>query len=302
MYFPYLRGRQYELLALKELVQKGLLNDRIIPVVEPVKISPTLKSTLESYNKEKKTIALVLNPDVVDFDAEGTNHLFGFLTSNIIPAVLVNKKFKTTIDEIVKFGFSKEQVIVVFTTEENTLLFNDCYKDGTPLFCMGPDKRFFRKMDIEKKVLFDDHFIKQSKNSDYLKKDDELFTEDHLNYYDDGYCGFGDYSIIGKEYDESGFAPRAVAIHVVYFDESNILRVHHFVSDSNYGIEDVAGKFYEAIQKLERFLPLQESQNSTHALSILLSYAKNGYYPGLPSLKKLSIMHHIELLNNYLVD
>ena len=37
MYFPYLRGRQYELLALKELAQKELISNLIIPVVEPIK-------------------------------------------------------------------------------------------------------------------------------------------------------------------------------------------------------------------------------------------------------------------------
>ena len=42
MYFPYVRGRQYELLALRELVEKNLLTDFVIPIVEPVKLSPTL--------------------------------------------------------------------------------------------------------------------------------------------------------------------------------------------------------------------------------------------------------------------
>ena len=44
MYFPYFRGRQYELLALRELVQNGLLGDSVLPVVEPIKITPTLSS------------------------------------------------------------------------------------------------------------------------------------------------------------------------------------------------------------------------------------------------------------------
>ena len=36
MYFPYVRGRQYELLALRELVSKDLLSSNILPVIEPV--------------------------------------------------------------------------------------------------------------------------------------------------------------------------------------------------------------------------------------------------------------------------
>lgn len=41
MYFPYLRGRQYELLALRELVSRGLISNKVIPIVEPVKLSTT---------------------------------------------------------------------------------------------------------------------------------------------------------------------------------------------------------------------------------------------------------------------
>ena len=38
MYFPYIRGRQYELLALSELATNNLLNNCIIPIVKPVKL------------------------------------------------------------------------------------------------------------------------------------------------------------------------------------------------------------------------------------------------------------------------
>ena len=36
MYFPYLRGRQFELIALRDLVDKGVLSDKIIPIIEPL--------------------------------------------------------------------------------------------------------------------------------------------------------------------------------------------------------------------------------------------------------------------------
>lgn len=52
MYFPYLRGRQFELIALRDLVDKGVLSDKIIPIIEPVKLSSTLIKTIESYGKK----------------------------------------------------------------------------------------------------------------------------------------------------------------------------------------------------------------------------------------------------------
>ena len=50
MYFPYFRGRQYELLALKELASQKLISESIIPIVEPIKQIPALKNALKAFN------------------------------------------------------------------------------------------------------------------------------------------------------------------------------------------------------------------------------------------------------------
>ncbi len=41
MYFPYLRGRQNELLCLRELLDRNKLSDTIVPVIEPVRCNST---------------------------------------------------------------------------------------------------------------------------------------------------------------------------------------------------------------------------------------------------------------------
>lgn len=62
--------------------------------------------------------------------------------------------------------------------------------------------------------------------------------------------GFADYSVVGEEYNETGFALYAVAIHIVYFDKDDSLRIKHFVFDPNDDISDPARKFQEALSKL----------------------------------------------------
>ena len=52
MYFSYFRGRQYELLALKELAQKKLIGNLVIPVVEPIKMQLIVKGISEKHNKK----------------------------------------------------------------------------------------------------------------------------------------------------------------------------------------------------------------------------------------------------------
>ena len=114
-----------------------------------------------------------------------------------------------------------------------------------------------------------------------------------------GYQGFSDYSIVGDEFEESGFAPVAIAIHVVYFDEKKQLRIHHFVSDSNNSISDPARKFEEAMGKL---LDWENYENVrwTIGLNKLENYYVNGKFPGLGVIKRYSIMHHLELISYFL--
>ena len=37
MYFPYLRGKQYELLALRDFAFESQCKEKVIPIIEPVK-------------------------------------------------------------------------------------------------------------------------------------------------------------------------------------------------------------------------------------------------------------------------
>lgn len=300
MYFPYLRGRQYDLLALKELSQRNLISKEILPVIEPVKMSSTLKGTLQAYADKALRLAIVLNPTVGDLSEEDVVSLHEQLNDKIIPAVIMNESTEHVVNGILQQGFPKNNILVILNERDYVDDYKRIFGTVEPLYTLLPDERALKRTVTQKKVLFEDKFNKMSKNADYAKNEDEFFSEDHLFYLDEGYDGFGDYSIIGKNYDESGFAPRAVAIHIVYFDLENNLRVHHFVSNSNYGIEDIAGKYYEAVSKLQEWYADGHESQRTLALSVLLEHANTGYFPGLPTIKKLSIMHHIELVNKFL--
>lgn len=67
MYFPYLRGRQFELLALRELAENSLICKHIIPIIEPVKLSSTLLKTLECFIASNRDVAVIHNPQVGNF-------------------------------------------------------------------------------------------------------------------------------------------------------------------------------------------------------------------------------------------
>ncbi|MCL2547478.1 MAG: sce7725 family protein [Oscillospiraceae bacterium] len=310
MYFPYFRGRQYELLALRELVAENLISELVVPIVEPVKLTSTFKGTLEAYTSQNRQIALIFNPEVGAF--AGQNNFLEMLSpeqtgllpgqsekrSVVIPALLMNSNAECVASTLLHKNVPTEKNIVIITNRDYLESYKNLYTDTSPQYTLFPDEREFRRGITSGKVMLKDNFRKQPKNADY--PDDEFYTEDHLFYKDEGYNGFGDYSIVGNEYVEGGFAPYAVAIHIVYFAEDNTLRICHFISDSNDDISDVAGKFNEAVQKLASWYRNGQNKQQTKAIDILLSHSDNGTYPGLPTIKKLSIMHHLELVSKYL--
>lgn len=302
MYLPYLRARQFELIALRELVEKKLIGDNILPVIEPIKLSSTLIKTIETFIRNDKKIVIIHNPKVGDFleeikDEDKRNRFKGIMENkNVIIGHIINSKSQEELDKLKCDGI--EQILII----NNNINYLNIYVEEVdkikPIYTLIPDESLFRRKANGSRVLLADRFNKKDRNSDYIDTEDEVFTEDHLYYMNEGYRGFSDYSIIGSNFSESGFAPYAVAIHIVYFDEENILRVKHFVSDSNEDIRNPAGKFYEAVNKLNEWN--YNSKSDSIALQEFKKYYRNEGYPGLGTAKKLSLMHHLEIISRYL--
>jgi hypothetical protein len=305
MYFPYLRGRQFELIALRELAEKLLLSDKIIPIIEPVKLSSTLTNTIKAFVKNDRFITVIENPKVGSllFDAQNdeTNTKMNILkesmdNDHVIRSILVDAKAKSNLEALSLIGIKAQNVMAICLNHDYLTYFEDGFATGS-LYNVIPYEPSFRRV-RGKRVLIDDKFAKQDRNTDYANKDDEFFSDDHLYCFEDGYIGFSDYSIVGDGYKEGGFAPYAVAIHIVYFNEDNSLRIKHFVSDTNEDISDPANKFYEAVTKLVEWNKTKKL--NTEGIKALEDMQKRGAYPGLGVVKKLTIMHHLELMSRYL--
>ena len=304
MYFPYLRGRQFELIALRELVEKDVLSSKIIPVIEPVKLSSTLLKTIEMYGNNNKKLAFITNPGVGSFKSEWREEKNKKLKENLKEYLKENdnilymhilKPHENQDDFINKHA---ESMGTICDIRDANPVYTEFFSDREVKYNLIPDESGFRRKIRRNRVLLADKFNKQNRNNDYIRVDDEPFSEDHLFYSEDGYVGFSDYSVVGKDYSETGFAPYAVAIHIVYFDEDKSLRIKHFVSDSNDDISDQAGKFQEALTKL--IVWNKEKRLNTVAMREFEGLYEREAYPGLGTVKKLTIMHHLELIGQYL--
>lgn len=309
MYYPYVRGRQYELLALRELVVSGRLSEHITPIIEPVKVSSTLSKTMDEFVNNERKVCIICNPAVGSFNEDmnkdknniNRKKFFDNLRKDeIIKSHIIRENSTATLlnwEE--KLQIRKTDWYVINTNREYLANYSEIFNEGLPKMSFIPDESIFKRKVRNNRALIVDRFNKCERNSDYAKNIDEFFSDDHLFYHEDGFEGFSDFSVIGGDYLESGFAPYAVAIHIVYFDEDKSLRVAHFVSESNSDIQNPAGKFYEAVKKLNQWVTENNIQ-PTPSLQVFLDHYNNETYPGLGSVKKLSLMHHLELIGQFL--
>ena len=301
MYFPFLRGRQFELLALRELLENDLIGDNIIPIIEPVRLSSSLLKTVELFNKKNHQLVFVQNPSVgaypVSMEGEKPNQLYENLEialdkDNVIKAYIFQDNNEIVVNDM------KNSIAIIDSVDDISSYLEACKKEK-PLYTLIPDRRSIKRNVKGEKIILEDSFIKQKRNVDYKNNTDEFFSDWHREYREEGYSGFSDYSIVGSEYSESGFAPKAVAIHIVYLSHEDDLRVHHFVSENNIDSKDTAGKFGEAVAKIKQWCTEHKIQE-TRGLRAFYDYCDTGRYPGLGVVKKCSIMHHLELMSKRL--
>lgn len=308
MYLPYLRGKQFELIALREFATQYPNTARIIPIIEPV------KSTFNGLTIAVKTMfenhihfALVLNPKEGDFKRINKDILSEIpsLTDNPnawIPAFLYQNNeeeilstLKThTLDNVMvifKNGIdASEQGLKFLATSQIRFIVNG---DPNSRIAM----RRLRSLDNKDIIRLDNCFTEQSRNVDYLNIPEDKYTEEHKFYSDDHFYGISDYTALPKDFIDGGMLPYAVAIHMTYEKNNDEIYVRHFVSDTNDDQSNIQKKFFEATTKLKRFFAGREKTTAINELIQLLDEEK---YPGLGIIKKLSIRNHIELMNRIL--
>lgn len=307
MYFPYVRGKQFELLALRELVSLPLEPEKIVPIIEPVKKNiSSLRTALKTLSAAGISVQLVVNPEHGDLKSnnEAIHDLikeFSDLGVNsIIPTYLIKTDRDSTHarTSILQRGYEKTGYALVHLNKTNDIqdLSDFTKKTSCTFNTIYINNLFGLKRKFDQRALLGDYFNKQRKNTDYIDIPHEVFSTDYLDYQDEGCVAFSDYQTIGSTYSESGGPAYAVAIHLTYklVDDENI-NIAHFVSNTNDDTNDPARKYFEALKKLIEFVD-QHNIPDTFALREFRKHYKGQTYAGLGVVKKLSIMHHIELM------
>lgn len=312
MYFPYLRGKQFELKALREFSAENQNVRNIVPIIEAVNRNYNpLNIAIQDLIANQLRFALIMNPingdfshPNISFDFVGESTILSEHSNFWIPAYLFGGNPEHLRDTVLASPY--EKVMLVFREAidfvDNNILNELVSNDKIAYIVFNNSNAVSRRskrflQDSGKSIIgLNDCFNEKPRNVDYLGTDDELFSEMPFYYNDDNLYGFSDYTALSSKYVEGGMMPYALAIHLTYQKNSDQIYIHHFVSDSNRTRADIRGKFFEAAQKVFPFY-LDNGVEITNAVQDLIKRAnsENGY-PGLGYLKKLSVLNHLELI------
>jgi hypothetical protein len=307
MYLPYLRGKQFELIALRELsVLLSTNSQKVSPIIEPVKDSATLKSTIRELIDKNINFTFIINPQVGTFRDIGKilemlKSIVGNSTNYQIGIIFNGKQNrKIILEKLREYSSIVHSLALIhyYVHEDIQSIIDDLayeFKIKYNVINFGKiNRRYSRKFAADTLIELDDYFVSQVRNSDYLPISESVFSEEHLYYLEEGFIGFSDFLTVGENYSDSGFLPYAIAIHISFISADNKIKIKHFVSDSNDDNSDIAGKFDEAINKLVSWC--DETGYTSVAIEKFRELHENGHFPGLGTLKKLSIINHIALI------
>ena len=305
MYHPYFRGKQFELITIRETA-RILADSDFVPIIEPVRESlGGLQKTLRAICDARGKAVVIVNPYHGDHREDGVD-----------------------ITELLRERFADEEDIGVGVLLRADMTANDamdCYHQhqahpvsfvhagfsqaralsgalgdspvARHIFVEAHCTRLYRRhFEGAPRILVRDGFNRQ-RNRDYPRV--EPFSDLHITYQEEGMDGFGDFLIVGDDYSETGGPAYAVAIHLTFIDpeQDDAMFIYHFVSDRQDTPTDPAGKFAEAVAKLMRRLNRGDSNLlETSAVREFRDLHDNGHFPGLGYIKKLSMKHHIETL------
>lgn len=311
MYLPFLRGKLYELKAIKEYIDEVYGKDygrHIMPIIEPVKKDRRpLMSCIETMGKAEMPFSVVLNSRTGDYEKIAFD-LPSFLMDDKlqgvhwIPAFELNGNANVDVIEATINECKFTEVMLIFFTivdlddkKIRGLVSNGAVRYIVALNLTQRPAILDELNEIGKDVItLEDCFPEKSPNNAYRDNLDEFFS-DTFYYYRTrfGLFGFSDFTALGRNYRDRGALPQVVAIHMTYRKSEKMINVYHFLSDSRNGADDIRGEYKEANEKIPLFY---EDKSTT--LAVRQISGKD--YPGLGAIKKFSIKNHFELMDRIL--
>ncbi|EGR0208219.1 sce7725 family protein [Vibrio vulnificus] len=301
MYYPTLRGKQFELIALRELSSR-IDKELFCPIIEPVRSKlQALGKTISFLNEADIAPIVIVNPSLGDFSEQSFFSIESKLRDEakdlrFMPCFSTKKQSTESLQELIS---STTVPFAIFVEEGLSREMLPLLSDASLVITTKYQRSAFKS--IERVVIVEDNFTRASRNSDYPER--SYFSDRHTEYQEGkNVCGYGDYTITGNDFLESGGPAFVVTIHLSYIDpdEFDAMYIRHFKSFDDNSPTRPGEKFGDALKKLIDFCDSNpELFERTLGLDGFRKLKSQDHFPGLGQVKKLSIQHHIETLAKY---
>lgn len=301
MYFPYLRGKQEEQLAVLSSNPNIYSQNKVFPIFEPCALKKNNINRYVQMCKKGIPFVIIVNPQVgerpIPTPTQVANMISNELSTynNFVVGYIVDSNTQQNSIQNFVNGFPNHQKAIIhegqfpqanfFQTINNSIayhVFHDERVNQQYVNTAGANTDM---------VLLRDSFNKKARNSDYHGT--EHFSDLYYTFRNSGYYGFGDYQSIGFQFTLGGGPAYAVAIHLTY-QNGNSIYTEHFVSTNR---ADTAAMFLEALNSLIASVNRVPARfiNSTGIVDFIDYHARQ-HFPNLGPVKRSSIKHHLELV------
>ena len=303
-YFPFLRGKQHELIALRDLATDIVRNGNVIPILELVNSNQTTLISIERFIKESMPFLFICNPihGIFSDDADRLSRevisqgLVGY--DNWIPALYVNEG--TALEELEAFTEEYdeyERALVYYGRPQRSAVRSiiDTTRVDYHVFINNRvENDYIESIPVSNRVIIVDPFRRRARNAQYPPR--EFFTDLNTAMGNRDNVAFGDFSIVGDYFSDTGGPAHAVALHHIHFEEnSHSLYISHFISDRTETAVDTPGKLIEAVTHLVEALD-HVPPNDTVSCNEYRTLREEQIFRGLGYMKRLAIKHHLEVI------
>jgi hypothetical protein len=305
MYFPVIRGKQFDVLALRHVAPSLVIAGNVRPIVEPVRDQWANLATIADAGLP---LAVVVNPQDGNYsplrqggspDTVPPHGVALFGHANVTKTLIISEA--TTVVEVDAF--------VADTPERRAFLVASVPRVRTPdpiaaALASSPERFAIHRSAVPASptppinVDVQDHFNRADTNVNYPF--DEFYTSRHITITGDpNFDHFGDYLVQGEDYNDAGGGrARNVALHHVYMNgpKQSELRVRHYVSGQH---PDVGTMWHDALTQLVADLPnlaALSPLNETATCNEYRALLASGGYPGLGKMKEYAFRHQLLLM------
>lgn len=306
MYFPYFYGRRSEFLASKTVLNGLGPGAPWAPLIEPVKRNTSdLGSFATAFGKAGSRALIIINPVLHELASKEAGEAFRKETQKLFeefPSLVPTYRIKSSTTRTHCSNFLK-----LYKAESLALLYSGPGLTDADMQSLGSEARVgfhvvvndkitasqLAQIPKSKRVFVRDNFNKLTRNADYGKP--ELFSDAHKTFPASG-LGFGDFTVVGSVFTDSGSTPAAVASHAAFkHPKTGDVWLEHFVSDdTERDVGDVGLKFLQASRKLVNAAKKRPSEFGWNpGLQAFSDHVAASTYPGLPKNKEHQIVHHV---------